>query len=249
MLINEHSYNSTLKVKNLSKNFGTIKAVKNLNFSIEESSTVALLGSNGAGKTTTIMMLMGILKPSFGEVRIFDYNVFSNRNKISRSINFASPFIELPHRLSVEQNLKIYGHLYGVKNLSEKIKKLSKDLELKDLLKRKVGKLSTGQKTRLALAKALINDPKILFLDEPTASLDPDHADWIRTYLEKYQMLTKATIILASHNMLEVERLCSNVLMLKSGLLVDQGSPKNLIRHYGRSNLEEVFLTIARSKK
>ena len=167
---------------------------------------------------------------------------------VSRFINFASPFIELPHRLTVKQNLTIYGHLYGVKNLTEKINQLSKDLDLTDFLNRKIGKLSTGQKTRASLAKALINDPRILFLDEPTASLDPDHADWVRTYLEKYQSQYKATIILASHNMLEVERLCSNVVIMKSGKLVDQGSPKKLIKYYGRSNLEEVFLTIVRSK-
>ena len=238
---------TVIKVSNLYKNFGNIQAVKDLNFQIKKSSTIALLGSNGAGKTTTLMMLMGILKPTRGLVTVFNYDVYKNRKMVSRKINFSSPFIELPHRLSVKQNLTIYGHLYGVKNIHKKIEKLTRDLDLIDLLNRKIGKLSTGQKTRVSLAKALINDPKILFLDEPTASLDPDHADWIRSYLEKYQLNFNATIILASHNMLEVERLCSNVIMMKSGRLVDQGSPKKLIKQYGRTNLEEVFLTIART--
>ena len=167
---------------------------------------------------------------------------------LSRKKNFASPFVELPHRLTVKQNLTVYGHLYGVNNLDKKIDQLTVDLDLRDLLDRRVGKLSTGQKTRVSLAKALINDPRILFLDEPTASLDPDLADWIRTYLEKYQSKTKATIILASHNMPEVERLCSNVLIMKKGEVVDEGSPKKLIKYYGRTNLEEVFLTIARKE-
>lgn len=243
-----NSNNVVIKAINLSKNFGDIQAVNNLNFSVERATTLALLGSNGAGKTTTLMMLMGILQPSNGEVNILNYNIFTNRRMIARKINFASPFVELPHRLTVRQNLTIYGHLYGVKNLSEKINQLSTDLVMIDLLDRRLGKLSTGQKTRASLAKALINDPKILFLDEPTVSLDPDHADWIRTYLEKYQSKTGATIILASHNMPEVERLCSNVLMMKAGKLVDQGSPSKLINYYGRSNLEEVFLTIARAE-
>ncbi|PPR29038.1 MAG: Ribosome-associated ATPase [Alphaproteobacteria bacterium MarineAlpha9_Bin2] len=245
---NKNLNNVVIRVNKLSKDFGRIKAVKNLNFSVKKSETLALLGSNGAGKTTTLMMLMGILKPTYGEVNILNYNVFTNRKMISREINFACPFIELPQRLTVRQNLTIYGHLYGVENLSKKIYKLSIDLELGDILDIRLRKLSTGQKTRVSLAKALINDPKILFLDEPTASLDPDHADRIRTYLEDYQLKTSATIVLASHNMPEVERLCSNVLMMKLGTVVDEGPPKKLINQYGRSNLEEVFLTIARTE-
>ena len=245
---NNNSENLVIKAKNLSKHFGKIHAVKDLNFFVNESSTLALLGSNGAGKTTTLMLLMGILKPTTGEVTILNHNVYNSRKMVSRKINFASPFVELPHRLTVKQNLTVYGHLYGVNNLDKKIDQLTVDLDLRDLLDRRVGKLSTGQKTRVSLAKALINDPKILFLDEPTASLDPDLADWIRTYLEKYQSKTKATIILASHNMPEVERLCSNVLIMKKGEVVDGGSPKKLIKYYGRTNLEEVFLAIARKE-
>ncbi len=238
-----------LSVKHVYKNFGPIKAVSDISFSVEKSKTIGLLGSNGAGKTTTIMMLMGILKVTSGEIKILEQDVYKHRNKIAKEINFASPFVELPHRLTVLQNLNVFGHLYGVKSLADKIYKISSDLDILDLLKRRVGKLSAGQKTRVSLAKSLINDPKILFLDEPTASLDPDNADWVRTYLEKYQKRTGATFILASHNMPEVERLCHNVVMMGRGKVIDSGTPKDLITRYKSKDLEEVFLQLARNDK
>ena len=238
-----------LSVKHVYKNFGPIKAVSDISFSVEKSKTIGLLGSNGAGKTTTIMMLMGILKVTSGEIKILEQDVYKHRNKIAKEINFASPFVELPHRLTVLQNLNVFGHLYGVKSLADKIYKISSDLDILDLLKRRVGKLSAGQKTRVSLAKSLINDPKILFLDEPTASLDPDNADWVRTYLEKYQKRTGATFILASHNMPEVERLCHNVVMMGRGKVIDSGTPKDLITRYKSKDLEEVFLQLARIDK
>ena len=238
-----------LSVKHVYKNFGPIKAVSDISFSVEKSKTIGLLGSNGAGKTTTIMMLMGILKVTSGEIKILEQDVYKHRNKIAKEINFASPFVELPHRLTVLQNLNVFGHLYGVKSLADKIYKISSDLDILDLLKRRVGKLSAGQRTRVSLAKSLINDPKILFLDEPTASLDPDNADWVRTYLEKYQKRTGATFILASHNMPEVERLCHNVVMMGKGKLIDSGTPKDLITRYKSKDLEEVFLQLARNDK
>ena len=238
-----------LSVKHVYKNFGPIKAVSDISFSVEKSKTIGLLGSNGAGKTTTIMMLMGILKVTSGEIKILEQDVYKHRNKIAKEINFASPFVELPHRLTVLQNLNVFGHLYGVKSLADKIYKISSDLDILDLLKRRVGKLSAGQKTRVSLAKSLINDPKILFLDEPTASLDPDNADWVRTYLEKYQKRTGATFILASHNMPEVERLCHNVVMMGRGKVIDSGTPKDLIARYKSKDLEEVFLQLARNDK
>ncbi len=243
------SSNIDVSVKNVYKNFGDIKAVFDISFSVEKSKTLGLLGSNGAGKTTTIMMLMGILKATSGEIKILEQDVYKYRNKIAKEINFSSPFVELPHRLTVLQNLNVFGHLYGVKSLADKIHKLSMDLDILDLLKRRVGKLSAGQKTRVSLAKSLINDPKILFLDEPTASLDPDHADWIRTYLEQYQDRTGATFILASHNMPEVERLCHNVIMMGRGKVIESGTPKNLISRYKSTDLEEVFLQLARNDK
>ena len=238
-----------LSVRHVYKNFGPIKAVSDISFSVEKSKTIGLLGSNGAGKTTTIMMLMGILKVTSGEIKILEQDVYKHRNKIAKEINFASPFVELPHRLTVLQNLNVFGHLYGVKSLADKIYKISSDLDILDLLKRRVGKLSAGQKTRVSLAKSLINDPKILFLDEPTASLDPDNADWVRTYLEKYQKRTGAKFILASHNMPEVERLCHNVVMMGRGKVIDSGTPKDLITRYKCKDLEEVFLQLARNDK
>jgi ABC-2 type transport system ATP-binding protein len=238
-----------LSVKHVYKNFGPIKAVSDISFSVEKSKTIGLLGSNGAGKTTTIMMLMGILKVTSGEIKILEQDVYKHRNKIAKEINFASPFVELPHRLTVLQNLNVFGHLYGVKSLADKIYKISSDLDILDLLKRRVGKLSAGQRTRVSLAKSLINDPKILFLDEPTASLDPANADWVRTYLEKYQKRTGATFILASHNMPEVERLCHNVVMMGRGKVIDSGTPKDLITRYKSKDLEEVFLQLARNDK
>ena len=243
------SKETIIDVKNVSKNYGNIEAVKNISFSVKQSHTLGLLGSNGAGKTTIIMMLMGILKSSAGKINILNKDIYQYRNSISKKINFASPFVELPHKLTVIQNLTVFGHLYGVKNLSQKIERLSIDLDIKDLLKRKVGKLSAGQKTRVSIAKSLINDPKILFLDEPTASLDPDHADWIRSYLEEYQNQTCSTFILASHNMPEVERMCDDVIMMGKGKIIDQGAPMELIKRYSRNDLEGVFLQLARNDR
>ncbi len=240
---------TVVSVENVSKNYGDIKAVNNISFTIEKSHTLGLLGSNGAGKTTIIMMLMGILKSSSGKINILNKNIYKFRNQISKEINFASPFVELPHKLTVLQNLTVFGHIYGVKNLSYKIEKLAQDLDIKDLLKRRVGRLSAGQKTRVSIAKSLINDPKILFLDEPTASLDPDHADWIRTYLEHYKNNSGATFIIASHNMPEVERMCNNVIMMGRGKVIDQGTPSDLIKRYKRNNLEQVFLQLARNDR
>ena len=247
--INNIPLDKVVSIENVSKNYGDIQAVKNVTFSVEKSHTLGLLGSNGAGKTTIIMMLMGILKSSSGKINIFNKDIYKYRNHISKDINFASPFVELPHKLTVLQNLTVFGHIYGVKNLSMKIKKLSKDLDIHELLKIRVGRLSAGQKTRVSIAKSLINDPKILFLDEPTASLDPDHADWIRNYLEEYQNKTGATFILASHNMPEVERMCNNVIMMGRGKVIDQGAPKDLINRYDRKNLEQVFLQLARKDR
>lgn len=240
---------TVISVKNVYKNFGEIEAISGITFSVKKSSTLGLLGSNGAGKTTMIMMLMGILKSSSGEINILNQDIYKYRNHVSKEINFASPFVELPHKLTVLQNLIVFGHIYGVINLSKKIEKLSIDLGIKDLLKRRVGKLSAGQKTRVSIAKALINEPKILFLDEPTASLDPDHADWIRTYLEEFQKKNGSTFILASHNMSEVERMCDNVIMMGKGKVIDSGSPEDLINRYQKNDLEEVFLQLARNKR
>ena len=238
-----------VSIKNVSKNYGDIQAVKDVTFSVEKSQTLGLLGSNGAGKTTIIMMLLGILKSSSGQINILNKDIYKYRNLISKEINFASPFVELPNKLTVLQNLTVFGHIYGVKNLSMKIEKLSKDLDIQDLLKRRVGKLSAGQKTRVSIAKSLINDPKILFLDEPTASLDPDNADWIRTYLEQYQNTNGSTFIIASHNMLEVERMCNNVIMMGRGKVIDYGTPKELVDRYETRTLEQVFLQLARNDK
>ena len=238
-----------VSIKNVSKNYGDIQAVKDVTFSVEKSQTLGILGSNGAGKTTIIMMLLGILKSSSGQINILNKDIYKYRNLISKEINFASPFVELPHKLTVLQNLTVFGHIYGVKNLPMKIEKLSKDLDIQDLLKRRVGKLSAGQKTRVSIAKSLINDPKILFLDEPTASLDPDNADWIRTYLEQYQNTNGSTFIIASHNMPEVERMCNNVIMMGRGKVIDYGTPKELVDRYETRSLEQVFLQLARNDK
>ena len=238
-----------VSIKNVSKNYGDIQAVKDVTFSVEKSQTLGLLGSNGAGKTTIIMMLLGILKSSSGQINILNKDIYKYRNLISKEINFGSPFVELRHKFTVLENLTVFGHIYGVKNLSMKIEKLSKDLDIQDLLKRRVGKLSAGQKTRVSIAKSLINDPKILFLDEPTASLDPDNADWIRTYLEQYQNTNGSTFIIASHNMLEVERMCNNVIMMGRGKVIDYGTPKELVDRYETRTLEQVFLQLARNDK
>ena len=238
----------TIEIKNLSKEYNNILAVKNINFTINKGSIVGLLGPNGCGKTTTIGMMLGLIKPTSGTVFINGQNIENenNRTKILEKVNFISPYVELPKKLTVEENLKVYGKLYGVNNLQDKISDLMKQLNLFELKKRKTGELSSGQKNRVSLAKALINDPEILLLDEPTASLDPDVGDYIRTYLEGYASKKGATILLASHNMNEVERLCNEVMMMKNGKIIDKGTCNSLINKHGRKNLEETFLKIVR---
>ena len=238
----------TIQIKNLSKQYNNISAVKNINFNISKGSIVGLLGPNGCGKTTTIGMMLGLIKPSSGSVFINDQNIENenNRTKILEKVNFISPYVELPKKLTVEENLKVYGKMYGVNNLKEKIAELMKQLNLFEFKKRKTGELSSGQKNRVSLAKALINDPEILLLDEPTASLDPDVGDYIRGYIENFASEKGTTILLASHNMNEVERLCNEVMMMKNGEIIDKGTCNSLIKKHGRKNLEETFLKIVR---
>jgi ABC-2 type transport system ATP-binding protein len=235
-----------ISVTGLTKRFRETLAVDHIDFTVPEGATAALLGGNGAGKTTTLSMLLGLLLPTEGDVAIFGEDMLRHRYRVLPRMNFSSPYVDLPHRLTVQENLSIYGKLYGVPDLKRRIAGLAEDLQLAEFLPRKTGSLSAGQKTRVALAKALINEPELLLLDEPTASLDPDTGDWVRGYLETYRGRTGATILLASHNMGEVERLCSDVFMLRRGRIVDRGSPAALIERYGRETLEEVFLDIAR---
>ena len=237
-----------VEVKNLSKKFNNFVAVNNINFSINKNTTLGLLGPNGCGKTTTIGMILGLITPTSGEVLINSQNVDkSNREEILNTMNFASPYIELPKKLTVLQNLEVYGRLYGVKNLKIRVEELIEDLNLNNFLQKKTGELSSGQKNRVSLAKSLINKPEILLLDEPTASLDPDIGDFVRNYLEIYKSKNQITILLASHNMKEVERLCDSVIMMKEGNIVDRGTCGELIKRHGRDNLEDTFLKIARS--
>ena len=238
---------NSIEVINLSKSYGIKEAVKNISFNIKENEIIGLLGPNGCGKTTTIGMLLGLLKPSNGEIKINGMKIEENRIKILQKINFISPYIELPKKLTVKQNLNVYGKLYNVNNLNSRIEYLSNILRLEDLLNRITGELSSGQKNRVSLAKALINDPGVLLLDEPTASLDPEIGDYVRTFLENYKKEKKISILLASHNMNEVTRLCASILMMKDGVIIDQGKPEELIKKHGRQNLEEVFLKLTRS--
>ena len=239
----------SIHIKNLSKKFNQIYAVNNINLSISTNKTVGLLGPNGCGKTTSIGMMLGLIKPTSGDIIIQNKNINTfERNELLSIMNFASPYVELPKKLSVKQNLEIYGRLYGVKNLSLRVNELAEDLNLKDFLNKKTGELSSGQKNRVSLAKSLINKPEILLLDEPTASLDPDIGDYVRTYVQSYKSKNKITILLASHNMAEVERLCDSVIMMKKGKIIDQGTSKEIISRHGRANLEETFLKIVRSK-
>ena len=238
---------NSIKVINLNKSYGSKEAVKNINFEIKENEIVGLLGPNGSGKTTTIGMILGLLKPSSGEVLINGLRIEKYRNDILQKINFISPYIELPKKLTVKQNLIVYGKLYSVKNLKEKIDYLVNKLRLENLLNRITGELSSGQKNRISLAKAIINDPTVLLLDEPTASLDPEIGDFVRTFLENYKKENKVSILLASHNMDEVTRLCSSIMMMKNGSIIDEGKPKDLIKKHGRQNLEEVFLKLVRN--
>jgi ABC-2 type transport system ATP-binding protein len=238
-----------IDVRDLTKRFGAVTAVDGISFSVARGSTVALLGGNGAGKTTTISMLLGLLLPSAGDVRVLGCDMQRHRRGALPRLNFSSPYVDLPHRLTVAENLQVYGMLYGLAHVAARIEELAIDLHLRDLLQRPVGRLSAGQKTRVALAKALLNRPDVLLLDEPTASLDPDTADWVRSYLETYRRSNGAAILLASHNMGEVERLCDQVLMMRRGRIVDRGTPGELITRFGRQNLEEVFLDIARERR
>jgi ABC-2 type transport system ATP-binding protein len=240
---------NSIEVINLSKTYKNKQAVNNINFKIDENKMVGLLGPNGCGKTTTIGMILGLLKPTGGKVLINGNNIEKNKISILHKMNFISPYIELPKKLKVKQNLIVYGKLYNVRNLDERINFLASKLRLNDLLNKITGELSSGQKNRVSLAKALINDPSVLLLDEPTASLDPETGDFIRTFIENYKKDRKISVLLASHNMDEVKRLCDSVLMMKDGSIVDNGTPNELITKYGRKNLEEVFLEIVRKEK
>lgn len=235
-----------IRVRGLGKRYGGSWAVRGLDFAVRAGRVVGLLGANGAGKTTTIAMILGLLEPSEGEIEVFGERVPQHRYRVLHRMNFSSPYVDLPGRLTVRQNLEVYARLYGVPDRRSRLRDLARDLDLEGLLDRPTNRLSAGQKTRLALAKALVNRPELLILDEPTASLDPDTADRIRGHLARYAREAGATILMASHNMHEVERLCDEVLLIRAGRLVERGTPAGLIRRYGRRNLEEVFLAIAR---
>ena len=237
-----------ISASRLSKRYGKTLAVDDIDFSVAAGQTVGLLGGNGAGKTTTIAMLLGLLIPTAGSIRILGHDMARDRFAALARMNFSSPYVALPQRLSVAENLRVYAHLYDVHHTERRITELAAELDLTDLLDRPAGQLSAGQKTRVALAKSLINRPEVLLLDEPTASLDPDTGDLVRSWLERYRADSGCTILLASHNMAEVERLCSQVLMLKRGRIVDRGSPADLLARYGRDDLEQVFLDIARDR-
>ena len=235
-----------IEVAGLVKRFDRTVAVAGLDFVVRAGTTAGLLGGNGAGKTTTLAMLLGLLVPTSGRIRVLGEDMLRHRYRVLPRMNFSSPYIDLPHRLTVRQNLVVYGRLYGLGDLARTIDRLARDLQIEAFLDRQTGTLSSGQRTRVALAKALLNEPSLLLLDEPTASLDPDTADWVRGYLESYRARTGATILLASHNMGEVERLCSDVMMMRGGSIVDRGAPDELLARFGRENLEQVFLQIAR---
>ena len=238
-----------IQLQNLTKIYGSYLAVDKISFKIEKNKTIGLLGPNGCGKTTTIGMLLGLVTPSDGEILIEDKNIKSfRRDEILKRFNFASPYVELPKKLTVRQNLEIYGRLYGINDLQKRINEISSDLNIKNFYERKTGELSSGQKNRVSLAKSLINKPEILLLDEPTASLDPDVGDFIRSYIQEYKTKNKVTVLLASHNMSEVEKLCDSVIMMKKGKIIDNGTCDELIKKHGRNNLEETFLKLARSK-
>ena len=234
-------------VENLSKNYFNKEAVKQISFTINENEILGLLGPNGCGKTTTIAMMLGLLAPTKGKVIIHGQDIEKNRISLLHKMNFISPYIELPKKLTVKENLIVYGKLYGVKLISERIKYLSEKLRLNEFINTKTGELSSGQKNRVSLAKALINEPSVLFLDEPTASLDPETGDFVRSFIEKISKERNMSILLASHNMDEVKRLCKNVLMMNNGVIIDEGTPDNLIKKHGKRNLEEVFLKLNRN--
>ena len=235
-----------LEIVNLSKTYDTKEAVKNISFKLNKNEIMGILGPNGCGKTTTIGMILGLLKPTGGKVLINGLEIESQRVNLLNELNFISPYIELPKKLTVKQNLEVYGRLYDIKELKIKIDYLCEKLRLSEFINNITGELSSGQKNRVSLAKSIINDPSVLLLDEPTASLDPETGDFVRSFLEEYQRENKTSILLASHNMSEVERLCSSVLMMNKGSIIDKGTPVQLIKKHGRSNMEEVFLKLTR---
>jgi len=231
---------------NLSKSYQSNEAVKNINFEIRDNEIIGLLGPNGCGKTTTIAMILGLLKPTKGKILIDKKNIENHRIELLHKMNFISPYIELPKKLTVKQNLIVYARLYNIQNIEKRIDYLSSSLKLNKFINSLTGELSSGQKNRVSLAKSLINNPSVLLLDEPTASLDPETGNFIRSFLEDYIKQKKISILLASHNMEEVKRLCTSVMMMKSGKIIDRGAPENLIEKHGRKNLEEVFLKLAK---
>tara|TARA_B100000575_G_scaffold270989_1_gene251933 strand:- start:265 stop:999 length:735 start_codon:yes stop_codon:yes gene_type:complete len=237
-----------LEVINLSKTYNEREAVRKISFKVNKNEIIGILGPNGCGKTTTIGMILGLLKPTSGKIFINGIEIESNRVELLENLNFISPYIELPKKLTVKQNLEVFGRLYDIKKLEDKINYLTEKLRLKSILHKVTGELSSGQKNRVSLAKSIINDPDVLLLDEPTASLDPETGDFVRNFLENYQSERGTSILLASHNMTEVERLCSSVLMMNDGLIIDKGSPRELIKKHGRKNMEEVFLKLTRTK-
>jgi len=237
---------AVIAVRDLRKRFARVEAVRGITFDVRAGTTTALLGGNGAGKTTTLSMLLGVLLPTSGAITVLGCDMLRDRHRVLPRMNFTSPYVDLPKRLTVRENLRVFADLYGVARPSMRIGELSAELDLVDLLKRPYGQLSAGQRTRVSLAKALLNRPDVLLLDEPTASLDPDIGDRMRSHLESYQRMSGCTMLLASHNMSEVERMCDDVIMLRAGNVVDNGSPTQLIERYGRDTMEEVFLDIAR---
>ncbi len=236
-------------VDRLVKVYETGMAVNGISFVLEAGSVTGLLGGNGAGKTTTIAMIMGLVSPTSGTARVLGADMVRHRHRVLHRMNFESPYVDMPKRLTVRQNLRVFAMLYGVADIEARIVRLAQELDLTDFIDRQAGKLSAGQRTRVSLAKSLLNEPEVLLLDEPTASLDPDTADWVRARLERYRAERGATILLASHNMGEVERLCDRVIMMKTGVIVDDGTPAQLLARYGREDLEEVFLDIARGRR
>jgi ABC-2 type transport system ATP-binding protein len=242
------STGAAIEVEHLSKRYGDVVAVDDVTFSVRHGTTTGLLGGNGAGKTTTLSMLVGLLLPTSGQVRVLGEDMLRHRYRVLGRMNYSSPYVDLPHRLTVRENLRVYAGLYGLRRPGARILTLAEELNLGAFLKRSYGSLSAGQKTRVALAKALLNEPDVLLMDEPTASLDPDMADYVRNYLKSYQGRTGATLLLASHNMTEVERICTDVVILREGRRVDQGAPRALIAKYGRQTMEDVFIDIARRR-
>jgi ABC-2 type transport system ATP-binding protein len=239
---------AAIVVAALAKSYGAVAAVKGISFAVRAGTTTALLGGNGAGKTTTLSMLLGVLTPTAGAITVLGEDMLRHRHRVLPRINFTSPYVDLPKRLTVAENLHVFADLYGVRHARARIAEVADDCDLGELLARAYGSLSAGQRTRVSLAKAVLNEPEVLLLDEPTASLDPDIGDRMRTYLENYQRRTGCTMLLASHHMGEVERMCDDVIMLRAGLVVDQGSPQELVARYGRGNMEEVFLDVARGR-